>query len=78
MERIGKVLLEVVGGRSPDDNKKLEEMFSREVAKRLAPQKRWQCRCDCGEILGSGYKRRINLARVVPHCEGVEMRWELQ
>jgi hypothetical protein len=72
-----RVIFEVVGG-SPDDNRRLAEMFSRAVAKRLSPQKLWQCRCDCGEILGSGYQKRINLARVVPHCEGIGMRWELQ
>ena len=74
---MGKVIFEVVGG-SPERNKKLEEMFAREVAKRLEPKKLWQCRCECGAVLGSGYKRRIDLARVVPHCEGVDMRWEPQ
>ena len=90
MERIGKVLFEVVGGDPVGDkcgpvsesNRRLEGMFSlrlrRGVPQRPRPQKRWQCRCDCGEILGSGYKHRISLSRVVPHCEGVEMRWELQ
>ena len=72
-----KVIFEVVGG-SPERNKKLEEMFAREVAKRLEPKKLWECRCECGAVLGAGYRRRIDLARIVPHCEGVGMRWELQ
>ena len=74
---MSKVIFEVVGG-THEQNKALEEMFKREVSKRLEPKKLWQCRCKCGEILGSGYRRRINLARVVPHCEGVEMHWEPQ
>jgi hypothetical protein len=74
---MGKVIFEVAGG-SPEQNRKLEDMFRVEVAKRLQPKKLWECRCECGEILGSGYKRRISLARVVPHCEGMGMRWEPQ
>ena len=74
---MGKVIFEVVGG-SPERNKQLEEIFRLGAIKSLEPKKLWQCRCECGAVLGSGYKRRIDLARVVPHCEGVDMRWELQ
>ena len=73
----GKVVFEVMGG-DPVRNRRLEEMFGQEILKRLEPKKLWQCRCECGEILGSGYQRRISLARAVPHCEGAGMRWEPQ
>jgi|GEM_PF-5453570 len=79
---MGKVIFEVVSGGPEEDGgdglKAMEEMFRVEVAKRLKPTKLWECRCECGEILGSGYKRRISLARVVPHCEGMGVRWEPQ
>ena len=73
----GKVIFEVIGG-DPAQNKALEEAMARQVARLLEPKKLWRCRCECGEVLGSGYKRRISLARVVPHCEGVGMHWEQQ
>ena len=74
---MSKIIFDFVGGDA-EKNKRLENAMRKELAKRLQPKKLWQCRCECGEILGAGYKRRISLARVAPHCEGMGMRWEPQ
>ena len=53
---MGKVIFEVVSGDPEEDGgdglKAMEKMFRVEVAKRLQPKKLWECRCECGEILG--------------------------